>query len=420
MSFLLSTARKDLLRRRRDPISLALWIGIPAVIALLLGAIGSDGSGPPRASVLVADRDSSFASRLVLGAAGSGESPIALTEVSEEEGRRRMDDGEASALVVFPEGFGRALLASPSEGEEAPAVTVVTDPAQSVLPRIAVQGVRTLADLAFFAQQVLGGTLSEMTAGPAAGEFFEDARVADLSSRLNARLRGLGGVLFPPVIDLEVTVRGGSGGGGFGIGRLLLPGIIFMSLLLVSEGLASDLWEERKTGTLDRWRSAPHPLPVVLAGKLLAGAAVAAVVAAVGFGAGALLVNVRVARLPLAVAWSAAAVTCLVPLFYLLHLTATSQRGGNLVANMVLFPLLMLGGSFFPFEAMPGWMASIGAWLPNGRAVLVLRDLLDGSARAAEVAATGGGLLLFGAVCFAATAYWMPRRLARSGRGGGA
>ena len=37
MRFLLATARKDLVHRARNLISLLLWIGDPAVIALLLG-----------------------------------------------------------------------------------------------------------------------------------------------------------------------------------------------------------------------------------------------------------------------------------------------------------------------------------------------------------------------------------------------
>lgn len=416
MSFLLATARKDLRRRARDPISLLLWVGIPAMIAFLLGAISGDDGAPPGATVLVADRDSSFASRLLLGAGGSGESPVELVEVEPGKGRELMDEGEASALVVLPDGFGEALLAAPAAQDSAPVVRVVTNPGQRVLPRIAVQGVQSLVDLSFFAQQLLGSTLDEMVAGPAAGDFFEDAEVASVASRINGRLRGLEGVIFPPVLELTVVTRGGGGTGG-GFGRLLLPGIVFMALLLVCGGLAGDLWEESKTGTLDRWRIAPHRTATVLGGKLVAGAVVATLVASVGFGAGTLLLDVNAARLPAAVVWSAVAATCLIPLFYLLQIAASSQRGGNLVSNMVLFPLLMIGGSFFPFAAMPEWMAAAGVWLPNGRAVLVLGDLLAGTATAGQVALTGGALMLFGVVTFAAAARLVPARLG-GGEGG--
>jgi ABC-type multidrug transport system permease subunit len=44
----------------------------------------------------------------------------------------------------------------------------------------------------------------------------------------------------------------------------------------------------------------------------------------------------------------------------------------------VLFPLFMLGGSLFPSEAMPAWMAAIGRWTPNGWAVEQLKAILIG------------------------------------------
>jgi ABC-type uncharacterized transport system permease subunit len=55
---------------------------------------------------------------------------------------------------------------------------------------------------------------------------------------------------------------------------------------------------------------------------------------------------------------------------------------------------MMIGGSFFPFEAMPAWMAAIGQWTPNGLAVLRLKDLLYGapSTAALLVAVLGIGV----------------------------
>ncbi len=36
----------------------------------------------------------------------------------------------------------------------------------------------------------------------------------------------------------------------------------------------------------------------------------------------------------------------------------------------------MIGGSFFPSESMPAWMAGVGAWTPNGMALELLKDIL--------------------------------------------
>ena len=33
---------------------------------------------------------------------------------------------------------------------------------------------------------------------------------------------------------------------------------------------------------------------------------------------------------------------------------------------MLVFPLLMAGGSFFPLAVLPGWIAAIGRASPNG------------------------------------------------------
>jgi ABC-type multidrug transport system permease subunit len=45
---------------------------------------------------------------------------------------------------------------------------------------------------------------------------------------------------------------------------------------------------------------------------------------------------------------------------------ASTRRAANLITSMLLFPLLMAGGSFFPFAALPEWIAAIGRNTPNG------------------------------------------------------
>ena len=59
MGYLASTAALDLRRRLADPAALVLWIAIPLVIGGLMSLAtgGSGGGAPPRALVLLADRD---------------------------------------------------------------------------------------------------------------------------------------------------------------------------------------------------------------------------------------------------------------------------------------------------------------------------------------------------------------------------
>ncbi len=48
---------------------------------------------------------------------------------------------------------------------------------------------------------------------------------------------------------------------------------------------------------------------------------------------------------------------------------------------------MMAGGSFFPFETMPPWMAAIGKRTPNGWALQRLKEIVSGRADAADLAA---------------------------------
>jgi len=51
----------------------------------------------------------------------------------------------------------------------------------------------------------------------------------------------------------------------------------------------------------------------------------------------------------------------------------------------------MLGGSFFPFEAMPGGLARVGRLTPNGWALTVFKQILDGSVDTVALAASAAG-----------------------------
>ena len=64
------------------------------------------------------------------------------------------------------------------------------------------------------------------------------------------------------------------------------------------------------------------------------------------------------------------------------------RRAASLVSSMVVFPLLMAGGSFFPLAALPGWIASIGRLTPNG--FIADRLTTEITSASAMTGATGG------------------------------
>jgi len=79
---------------------------------------------------------------------------------------------------------------------------------------------------------------------------------------------------------------------------------------------------------------------------------------------------------------------------------ASNQRTANVTGNLVVFPLALIGGSFFPFEMMPDWMASIGRLTPNGWAITQFKALVAGSGGAKDFFVGAAYISVAGAILF--------------------
>ena len=372
MRFLLDSAKKDLRRRLKDPVALALWLGIPLVIGGLM-SLATGGGGTPTAYVLLVDQDDTFLSNFISGAQGQGQLGdfLEIEKVELAEGMERIEAGDATGLLVLPEGFTEALFE-----EEPTTLTLVTNPSQSILPAMLQEGLEMFVEASFYLQRILGEPLREMSEGPPDGsDFFTDRKIAALSADINRRMRRLEDVLFPVVLKLETEVAE-EGEEEFNFGLFFVPGVLFMALLFIAQGMSEDLWQEKEQGTLRRILSTPHSVTVFLVGKLAAGGLLMAAVTLLGLGIDVLAYDVPLAVVPSALLWCTFSGTALLTLFFLLQFFTSTRRAGSILTSVVLFPLMMIGGSFFPFEAMPSWMVDVGSWTPNGLGVLRLKDIL--------------------------------------------
>jgi len=185
--------------------------------------------------------------------------------------------------------------------------------------------------------------------------------------------------------------------------------MLFMSFLFIAQGMSFDVWEEKRSGTLRRLLTTQQSTGWLLLGKVLAGIAVTIIVALAGLLASVVWFNLAWSRIPAALLWCAFVSGGLIALLMLLHLCAGSQRGSELLSSVVVFPLMMLGGSFFPLEQMPAWMAAAGQWTPNGLGVARLKDLLYG-----DVSATALGYAVLGIGIPAVAAFVVSRWRLRS------
>lgn len=400
MRFAVISALKDLQRLRREPVTLLTWLGIPTFIALILVVIFGRGDVKPNGKLLIADEDQGLAATLLAGAFSQGPlgNMITIEKVTREEGRNRIDKGKASALLIIPKGFTAAWL----EGKPAK-LQLVRNPAQRIVPDIIEETLSMLTDAAFYLQIVAGDQLRALSAAGAPS----DARIAGISVQVKHVVAGVSKYLAPPVIQLDTKVIQEKTDQPGGFARLMLPGMLYLSVFFIAGGLATDVWRERTSGALRRVVTTPASFRAFLAGKLIAVLLVLALVGWFGLAVAHLLINVPISNLPLAVLWIAVSGAGLYLLMMLLQSLASTERVANMLANLVILPLTMLGGSFFPFDLMPRGFAQIGRLTPNGWSVTELRNILDGAAQPAAFAAV---------FAFVATAWllmaWRIRRAA--------
>jgi len=397
MRFILATARKDLRRFARDPVSLLLWLGIPVFVAVLLSVVFGGGQATPHGVLLVADEDGTFVSGMLATAFSQGElgKMFVVEKTDQTLGRRRMRRGEASALLVVPKGFSDAVLR-----DQRCELKMITNPSQSILPQIAEETVSILVEGAFYLNAVAGEQLRVFAGGPPGGaSTFPDATIARISTEFNRLAASVRKYVDPPLIKLESAVQQEPQASRPNMAAMFFPSMLGMSLVFLALGLSGDIWKERAAQTLRRVASTPAPMWSFLVGKLAAAAAVFVLPAMGGLVCARWLLDLTIIRPLVAGAWLVASGAALYLILVLLQTLAGSARAANLLANFCIFPLAMMGGAFFPFEVMPAWMAVIGRRTPVGWALTQLRLLMDGKLSAGEVLAAfavlgGAGALM--------------------------
>jgi ABC-2 type transport system permease protein len=368
-------------------------VGIPLCIGLLMHLMfgGSGGQAQPQGVLLLADQDNTFTSRMLAGAFGGDPLGKMLTveKVDAAEGRARIDRGDGSALLIVPKGLQDAFLNSRPYH-----LRLIANAGQRILPKIVEESLQGMVDGAFYLQRVAGDQLRGMDSGQAPSE----ADVVLRAIRTRRLAMEMSRYLSPPLIDLETTVVAEKRSAG--AANFFFPNMIFLALLLMANGLSTDIWKERTQGTLRRLAMSPAPIAAFLAGRLAAVAMVYCAAAAMAVLAARYLAGVTVSNMVAAAAWAALSGT----LFYLLLLPlavySSGQRGADVRGNLLVFPLAMLGGCFFPFEVLPEWLARIGKWTPNGLAVVQFKDVLLGSANPWHLAAVLAGLAAAGLLAF--------------------
>ena len=179
---------------------------------------------------------------------------------------------------------------------------------------------------------------------------------------------------------------------GYGLGALLpeVGGSSYLAFLAggsicastmnaaTFEALYSAFSRMQVQKTWDAILNTPLGLADVVAGELvwaaskasLSGAAILAVVAALGLSQGLLALWVLPAVLLLGLSFAA--------LGLIWNALAPSYDFFMYYFTLFVTPMMLISGVFFPAEQLPGWLATLGGWLPLAHGVALVRPLLAG------------------------------------------
>lgn len=376
-------ALHHLRRMFRSPGLILVLMAIPLTIAGIeyaaFGRSVATGKLPP-VKVLVLDEDRSFASGFVkqFFSAGPAKDRFEVSDAGGLDGaREQFSKGNASALIVIPKGFQKALL----EGRQT-ALMLYKNPTQSIYPEVADSALDIAVSvgngLIAQARQPLDQLrkLSEEGRGPTDEEV---SAISTATYRAGERLAALG-ALQGIAIEVERPARGGerTQGGSpmatfFGT---VFPGLVLFALLFISEALALRLLRDRTRGLQRRLSMAGVPRgAIAVGGVIYVVAGLLAILALLGL----------VGHLLFAIEMRSPASLAMIGLGFALFAAglqmaiaslARSERGVQAIVGGVVMLLSLIGGSFVPLDSYPPFLRAIALLLPNGAAQRAMVDLI--------------------------------------------
>jgi ABC-2 type transport system permease protein len=231
------------------------------------------------------------------------------------------------------------------------------------------------------------------------------------------------GALVQPILfwvlfgaGLRASFRPASAEGAASYGEYFFPGTVVLIILFTAIFSTISLIEDRREGFLQGVLVAPIPRSSLVLGKVLGGVTLA-------LGQGLLvLVFAPFAGIPLSPAALGASILilflvafALTALSFCIAWGMDSTQGFHAIMTVLLMPLWLLSGAFFPAEGVPVWLRLLMACDPLTYGMAAFRRVLYGSAAGMTTGLPSLGVsvgltVLFGAASFAAALLMAERR----------
>lgn len=327
---------KELVQMRRDRLTFAILLAMPVMQLLLFGyAINTD---PRHMPAVVEARESGPMTRALLASMkASTYFDIVKVTTRAGEGEEMLQAGDATFLVIVPEGFERRFVRG-----ERPQLLIAADATDPIAAGGAVGALPRIAEAAF--APFLEGTLSGLAAGP------------------------------PPYEIVAQRLYNPAGETAFNIVPGLLGVILTMTMVMIT---SIALTRELERGTMETMLATPLKPTEVMLGKTTPYIFIGAAQTALVLVAGAWLFGIPfTGSLFAMLTGTSVFVFANLMLGYLISTVAKTQMQAMQMTFFVFLPSILLSGFMFPFAAMPWWAQGIGEALPLTHFLRIVRETM--------------------------------------------
>ena len=240
-------------------------------------------------------------------------------------------------------------------------------------------------------EQVSLGTMSGLNG------VLADTNVLKLSSVTNPVINPQA-VIAPYTPNIVTTIPGSTNYFNF-----LAPGLMIMiGMMAVMIGIPEAISKEKEMGTFDGMLSAPINHLSVLLGKTTALSLRGLIQVIFVLIFAVLLFGVTIqGNLLLAFLMVILGIFSFIGIGIMAVSMAGSQGTGTLIMNLIMFPMMFLGGIFFPISQMPWFMQDISNVIPLTYAADAMRKIMLLNANVADVSTDIIILLAFGIITMA-------------------
>jgi ABC-type multidrug transport system permease subunit len=183
------------------------------------------------------------------------------------------------------------------------------------------------------------------------------ASVSGILLRSVDRVEAARDYLTPPLVTYKTESREGGEeeekGPGFSPFSYILIGMSSMFLLMLADNTMKDLYREARFGTLERFRTLNEGLFTFVAAKVVYSIAILMIGSVILFGGGALVFQFQWQNLPQVIVLILCYCLFGAGLMGFIAALAGREKRADVLNNIIVMGLALLGGSMWPPEQMP-------------------------------------------------------------------